>query len=564
MSYLVDDRVTLVRSVDPVARINGKEMFAISQGAAQSSWQPTASSNWSNQNIQFTLNPTSGLKTIVDRHMQLSGVFYCTFAGTTTNGYPLLNQTSGQIALRSLPWSQIIQTISLQIGNQSWNYSMNQSIIALMQFGVHEKDAYLSTSPLYPLDQSQNYSELYLSNRNPLGSYASSVGYGTELRGAWNDLWTSFTTNTVSASFFAPVCEDIYLSPLLFSNFSQSKGFIAVPQINLNLALNNLQRILSISAVPGINITSVNVSIASAPNLLTRQLVPQVNVSIPDSLSYGFSSVQNFPTIYTNPVAPGGTFQVTTQATQLGQVPEKIYFYARIQDNLQTAFTTDTYAQITNINIQFGSQTGILSTATPEQLYMISRKNGLRAVDYVQWANHVGSVLCVSPVDDFGLDPSIAPSLLNFSANIQAIITFKNINTTQTVNFVVYCVTVVGGVINVQTTGGSYLSQTGFLTREDVLKAPELKEVNAHEMRNAIGGNFLSSIKDWVKDNALPALKGAHDFVKSNKLISQGATFLGNKFNKPFLTDVGQIAEKAGYGPGRSGRGTTGGKAMYL
>jgi hypothetical protein len=86
--------------------------------------------------------------------------------------------------------------------------------------------------------------------------------------------------------------------------------------------------------------------------------------------------------------------------------------------------TSDAFLAIERVDVTFENRSGLLGTATPEDLYQISVSNGCN-LSWEQYNRHKGSVLALQFGKDIGLDDGLAPGVRgNYS--IQVTVTFRN------------------------------------------------------------------------------------------------------------------------------------------
>jgi hypothetical protein len=295
--------------------------------------------------------------------------------------------------------------------------------------------------------------------------------------------------------------EDVYLSPLLFAE-EMGSGFVGVNDFQLTLQLGDLTRMLSHNS-DGYTFSSISASIQATPQILVCQLTPQVDEPIPEHVSWGYSNVTNYITSVGN-VNAGASATVPTSNIQLSAIPQLIYVFARRRNADRTYLTTDSFANITNINITFANKSGILGSATQYDLYNISRRNGIK-MSWVQWKSYVGSVLCLDVARDLGLDPLQAPGLAGWAGNFQMNVTFNNISGS-TINYDLYVCACVDGVLTMS--NGNFFQQVGVLTAQDIFNSSSLPILPSGAPRTMYGGSFWDSFKKgfsmpfkWIWDN---------------------------------------------------------------
>lgn len=200
------------------------------------------------------------------------------------------------------------------------------------------------------------------------------------------------------------------------------------------------------------------------------------------------------------------TRQLTSTTIQLNQVPDLIMIFARFPIAQQNYAYATSFFPITNITINFNNQSGILSSATPNDLWKISIKNGVQSTwnefqGYASVANNdtgkgtlvstIGSLLVLSPAIDFGLPNYLSGgSLGNYNLNFTA--TFGNCYDIAVAPEVVV-ITVNSGIMTTQQ-GISNL-YTGILTKEMVLHTNEMQSVDPVskvEYERMVGGKMLN------------------------------------------------------------------------
>jgi hypothetical protein len=207
------------------------------------------------------------------------------------------------------------------------------------------------------------------------------------------------------------------------------------------------------------------------------------------------------------------TAQVTSTTLQLNQVPDLIMIFARIPISQQNWAYATSFFPITQISVNFNNQSGILSSATPNDLWKMSIKNGSQQTwnefqGYASIVNNntglgelvstIGSLLVLSPAIDFGLPNYLTGgSLGNYNFNF-------NMTIGNTYDFSVapeiVVITVNSGIMTTQQ-GVSNL-YTGILTKEMVLHANETQAVDPIskvEYERMVGGKMLNRPLSAIK-----------------------------------------------------------------
>ena len=508
MSLIDNPSVAVYQSTDPIVKLDTRPVFLIENGASEITDVQLPVSAFSDQNLSIVIQPPD-MTSIMDPHVYLQVTYTVTSTGTCPPGQGLLGN-NGTFALRKQPIAATTTNLNFTIANSAFNYAVNESIDALLQYGIYEGDETQALSPLAK-DESQEYATLAVptSARNPLNPFASAVpNYVT--RGCFNQLFENVVNTDTSFSFQVTVTEPLFIPPLRFGNRDFSKGIHGVNSYNLNMTFGNLQRAFSMATTASTSLSTFNVHIAN-PIVMARFYTPKGTAQIPKEILYAYNEVQNFST-FVGTQAGGALFTVNSNNLQLPTIPSKIYMFAKRSQATSTYLTTDTYASLQSLRILFNNKSGILGNGSQQQLYNMSCRNGLSQVDYVSWVSGCGSVCAMSPVADFGLSELQAPGVIGNNYNLQVQATYQNIDANP-IEYTFWIVCIYDSLMSIR--GGSVYQSTQQITREDILRAKELADYPSRAERMLQGGSFLSSLKG--------IFSGVHDFVKNNKLISKAA-----------------------------------------
>jgi hypothetical protein len=207
----------------------------------------------------------------------------------------------------------------------------------------------------------------------------------------------------------------------------------------------------------------------------------------------------------TNTLNTGASQTITFSNIQLNQIPDLMIIVARYPMANQNWNWSSSFLTINGISVNFNNQSGILSSATQQQLFQLSQKNG-SSQSYFEFLGSalqndnitgmpttvptLGSLLILNPSLDFGLLSMYSASSAgnyNFQMNLSVINqTAINMNP----ELVLICVN--SGMFI--TTNGVSATQTGILTREIVLKTKNEKpiEMDTSFYHRMIGGNLFN------------------------------------------------------------------------
>ena len=560
---------------DPRTILKNKRMYSVLRGGAEVNTKIYTSTSISSSSIQFSVPPPSG-NVIIDRMVYLTLPIRLTFTGDATNTSPEL-LLPNRDAPRAFPISGSMETLRLSINGLAVSINMSDVIHALLRYNTGRKDKqiYYSGTPNCP-DQSQQYSDLFGSIRNPLASYGDSPDESVMPRGGYS--FNIVSNTSTQAIVDLVITEPIFLSPLLWGGYDeQSGGFINVNEMDFNITFLNGagNRIWSHddsqnTVAPFFNrITATDVQFNGfAPAFSYPRNQPQMQLTyitqdasdmypVNQPSTYSYFDVLRYPTDI--PAIPYGTgytgVQVTSNNIQLSSIPRRLYIYARPRNSVinTSPSLTDTYCGISRLDIQFDNRTGLLSGASQYQLYAMSAKNGCN-MSWTQWSGYpvnrtgvfgsglanekygtVGSVMCVEFGTDIGLREYEAPGM-NGQFQLLVNATFYNADTSgnkDNVPLTFYIVVVNEGSLTIPGYGHA-LDQIGVLSKEDVLSAKRNPFVDYCDLRKINGGNFLSGLRRFG-ENVADAIKKTAPYAKKGLKIAKDIA--------PYVKDAIEIGE---------------------
>jgi len=498
-----------VAVLDPRMTVNHQEYSAVLKSASQIMEQQFPSNNYSTSSVSFTANPPSP-KVIVDRYALMTFYLDFEFTGTTT-GTQLLNIGSTD-ALQAFPVQTNVTNIDARFNNAKISMATSEILPALLRIGMMQREKGLDFMCPTQQDASPEFSDLFGFARNPLGSYGDSTG---ELLPRGCDVYYNVISNTVeSAHVQCVVTEPVILPPFSFGKQSDyAKGFMHLNNFDMTLTLSsNLATMWAHDQVSsGTTLSSVAVTLYNNPVLSFRYLTPDALFysSIPKAISYNYFNVDRYVTQGPT-LAPGASMTLPTTNINLKSLPTKLILFAQEQySDRSVNKTIGTFAYIPQINVTFNGSTGLLAGASAQQLFQMSKSNGL-SYSWEEHSTQIGSVIIIS----FGKDLQIGSGASEITApglagnyNIQANVTIQNINTHRSITFQLYMVTIENGSLVLA--GNKTFLNLGIITPEDVLNSHEMPMVDYHAVQNLEGGGPF----DFFKDIARKIVSGAEKIL---------------------------------------------------
>jgi hypothetical protein len=556
---VIDDRLNVSDSVKYAVVKGGQNMTSANFAAVS---QSTSSHTY---NIQV---PSE--QTIVDRRVLWQSQVVLAITGTAPAGQFLVDYGMAD-ALAPFPLHQLCSVMTATINNNSVSINMRDVLASMLRFNDRrELQRYNGYTPV-AYDTVQNYADTLGANNNPNGSWVNTSDNDLSPRGSWVLDGISSTTNfaaptapvvstgaaqTVYVQF--TVSEPLLLSPFIFAHpKSNNQGFYGIQNMNFVFNIADGKRVWRSANAYGQTCTPYSFTNS---RLIFNFLTPHPSDLMPSRNVVGYYELPRFITA-NNPAfgayGSGTQTQVLrTSNIQLNQIPDKLILFVRKSMADQGVNDADSFLCIQNVSINFNNQSGILASATTQDLYRYSVENGCNSSWYefsgsanqhsasVSGGNRVptsGSVLVL----EFGKDIQLvedfyAPgSLGNFSLQLQATVSNQSNSAITNTEFVL--ITMNSGVfVNERGTSSTF---TGILTKSDVLDTSNQEPYTRSDTDRMVGGGFLDTLKS-VAGKVLP------------KVASLAKPLLAGMENK--YAKLGAAGLDA-LGYGRSGGGGSGG-----
>jgi hypothetical protein len=376
--------------------------------------------------------------------------------------------------------------------------------------------------------------------------------------------------------------EPIILSPFVFSDeYEWDTGLFGLNNIQLIMNLvSNPQRIIRTCSRAGRNIPIANIAYNPVVNAFANSVVncqfltPSLDVPLPPKSVVPYMEFPRYITSYQGSgVSAGAVVQIQSQTITLPCIPELLIIYVK-GDAALASTDADYYLPLAGyaddvrnpLSVNFDNFSGLLSSTTTEQLFLMSQHNGLE-MDYDTWSGQsrsaggsygafaaagsrqqgqlipaVGSILVLKPGQDITLQSGQAPSLVgNFT--LQFNIQVKNTsNATQRPQL--YVITANSGFF--ESIRGSSRVIKGVLSEQDILSAPLAPMAVRCELNRMVGGFSFGALGN--------ILSKARDIYSATKPLVSAVT--GLLPESGMLGKIKSGAQAVGYGTG----GGTGGK----
>jgi len=508
-------------------------------------------------------------------------------------------------ALAPFPLHQLMSVASATINNNTVSVNIQDVLPSIMRLlDKEELQAYNGTTPTYQ-DSYYSYTDATNNNNNSLGLYNNATDNYNVPRGSVVPIeYTAVAgavAGTVEETFTFQITEPLLISPFIFAHpKSNSQGFYGVQNLNFvfNLASvtagnqrvfrgldgagNASQADYTKNSPAATNTPFIsNVSLepfAEFPELLftfltphPSDLMPARNVvpyyELPRYITSNLEGINGTPLAAANAVS-GNQIKSTallsktynSQSLQLNQIPDKLIVMVRKTMGNQKAGDADSCLPIKGITINFNNQSGILASATKEDLYRMTKDN-CSNLNWYEFSGVVTESLASSTfqvvptvgsflVLEFGKDIQLvedfyaAGSLGNFNLQLRVEVENPNVYNFAANQLEMVIITMNSGVfVNERGTSATY---TGILTKADVLEASEQDAYTHSDVKRLVGGGFLDMVKSAAQKLA-PIAKAVAPLAKG--MLEQS----GNPYGKAAASAMGAL------GYGRSGGGVSGG-----
>ena len=356
--------------------------------------------------------------------------------------------------------------------------------------------------------------------------------------------------------------EPIFVSPFVFGCEENKAGMYGIQNINcqINMLSNCNRSWRCVSTVPGYTKTAQIVAVSdstlyfefitpkASDMLESRNVLPYYQMPI-----FKTGNLVDMPGRPSNAYQLDGSFSVgepkpmTSNSIQLSVVPDKLLIFVRRVENALTCNQTSSFLTITQCQINWNNQSGLLSTMSPEQLYKASVASGLHNLTYDEFTGltmsvagddaigysysqprgpyplvgagaypnnpgfkyipTTGSILCLSFADIIPLQEQYyAPgSIGQFNLQVKLQVA-NNHSENWTSNNTELCIIPImsGAWINERGTSSSFI---GLLTKQDVLETLEQEHYTQGQVRRLIGGSFMDRLKSgmsWISSKLSP------------------------------------------------------------
>lgn len=526
---------------------------------SQVTFRTYPATSWSNNAIKFSIIPPS-MDVYVNRSLMVTTPITITYTGTTTSPSALLLD-SGYDALRSLAGSRIIRTLNVNINGIS--VPVTSFYDTYVEPLLHYDEDYRKKHPLGAIDVTQVYSDSIGAVNNPLTDYSTSESFD-EGQGIKRGAFTlrSVTRGATSAVLVLDLIDWIYVPGLFGANCSEEFGLTRIRNIDIDQTIDlSAPNVVSHALTGYSTITATTVALTGQPSILAKFISIPHDMIPHGNLNYPHLRMERYVTQLGGTLAPNVSNVITSNNIQVPYIPRYMWVFVREQDASKLISSPDTFCALTNLSIQFNNQSALLSSASPYQLWEMSRNTNLQD-SLIAWngistnpgfaqIGTVGSIGCFEFGRQISLgDPNLAIGTAGqFNLSVQA--TFKNVNQVITMtNPTLYLVVAYDEIMTIQD-GGLVTFVTPTVPVGTIAAGVDMVKV-PYNVSGLTGITRGGSAKSFFK--------GIGKFLKSSKVLSTVGKALLPALIGPAGVPISEAVSQLGYGDG--GAVITGGAEM--
>lgn len=516
--------------------------FGVFSGASQNTYQQYSASGYSSSQISFNC-PIPSEQTLIDRNVMIKATYKIkiSITGVAKNA-SAFSYSSGE-CFQAFPINSSIKNMIVSINNTSFSINSQDVLQQLLKL-IEPRDfqKYNGMCPTMPDMYFNNYTDAIGSKADITADYKAS-GYDNYLvpRGSHplksilvnhyvggkltdTSLISTNITDTFDIYIESEFCEPLIISPFLFGgkNDFNNQALTGITSINIVLNLDtSLKRFFTSN-----NAYTTTIQFAETDPITNAMILFNfLNIQETDKIKKrNIVPYIDYPVFVSSDSATlnaGNTTIITSANYSLNQIPDLLIICVRRPISQTTIKHTNSFLPIRNISLNFNNSSGLLSSASTQDLWRLSKINGSQQSWLEFWgyagkanttpantalANYLystsGSLIIINPSKDLGLPYFYSNgSIGNF--NIQFNISVIN-NTTD--NFIpeIVLITANSGIL-VNEDGNTDI-YTGLLTKELVVNSTIKQDgIPSSSYNRLVGG----------ENNSTPKLSKLESFIKN-------------------------------------------------
>ena len=508
--------------------------YGVFSGASQSTFQQYPASSTSANQIVFNC-PMPSENILIDRNIMIRATYKIKYSiNNVAKGASAFTYSNGE-CFQAFPINSSIKTMTATINNTSFSINSQDVLQQLLKLiEPRELQKFSGMSPTLPDMYFNKYSDAVGSKADITGDYKAS-GFDNMLvpRGSHplksilvdhfiggkltnNSLFSTALTDSWDIYIESEFCEPLVISPFqIFSGKSDFNNQALTGIKNINVVMNldpSLKRIFSTNSpdTQNISISFANTDPITNASLLFNFLSLQETDKIKTRNIISYIDYPVFVSSDSDTLNAGASKTIVSQNFQLNQIPDLFILCVRRPMSSTTIRNTNSFLPIRSISINFNNSSGLLSSATPQDLYRISKINGSQQSWLEFWgyagksainatlANPVldgylystsGSLIIINPSRDLSLPYYLSNGSIG-SYNIQFKVDVINNNADNFIPELVLITANSGIMVNQEGQTDIY---TGLLTKELVVNSSIKQEgIPSASYNRLVGGGVIN------------------------------------------------------------------------
>jgi len=519
-----------------IADITDQLSYAVLSGASSNTYQQFSAVSTSSSSMTFNVQiPSENIVVSREVLIQTDIAFTITISGVTI-GDTAFNYGDTD-AFQAFPLNSLFTTASSQINNTNVSVNLQDVLPSILRLNNNrELYRYNGMCPVLPDQAYKQFSAGVGGSNNPLGDW-SDQSYDGDLypRGAYPVQNLVLLHNiTAGGTDASPVSTNVLdsfvitgvitvtepllgLSPFVYGDAAYNKqGLVGINAMSFVFNIDSsCKRFFSTASTATNYSVSLGTSVQANPFTNTRLLLNFLSTQPTDLISarniVPYMDLPRYLSLQssTGPLVNGTSATLNSQNIQINQLPDYFIISVRKPMSTQNVRDSSTFLKINSISVNLNNTSGLLSSATAQDLWRISVNNHSQqswaefsgATNNADNATGVGtavvttgSLLVLNPAYDLSLPDFLSSGSIG-QYNFQFSINVTNIEgETITPEICIICVN--SGIFT--TIAGSSNIYTGILTKQMVLDSKTNEEsvdpVSSVQYGRMVGGSMVNRI----------------------------------------------------------------------
>jgi hypothetical protein len=535
-----DFKTTLIKDAR-LADITDELSYSVVSGASSNTYQQFSAVSASNSAISFNIQvPSENI--VVSREVLIETDIYFTISITNVPVGEFAFNYGETDAPQAFPLNSLFTTCSAQINNTNVSCNLQDILPSILRLNNNrELYRYNGMCPVLPDQAYKLYADATPGTiNNPLGDYTDQSYDGDLLpRGAYpiqdfllvrqifgggqdNDPQSNNLGDIFTITGRIHVTEPLLgLSPFIYGEPEYNKqGLVGVNAMSFVFNIDTTCKRFWSTATDYTYSVSLGTAVHQNGFDNCRMLVNFLSTQPTDLVSaknvVPYMDLPRYLSLQTGTgnLNAGASATYNSQNIQINQLPDYFIINVRKPMALQTVKDSSTFLKINSISVNLNNTSGLLSSATPQDLWRISVNNhstqswtefsgqasvATNATGVGQIISTTGSLLILSPAYDLSLPDYLSCGSIG-QYNFQFQINVTNIDL-EAFNPEIVIICVNSGIFT--TLSGSSNIYTGILTKQMVLDAKTSEEavdpVSSVQYKRMVGGAMLNRVSSAVK-----------------------------------------------------------------